>query len=83
MFALRWVYLAGLLGGALASPSQSIAKRSTVSEILTDIEDAVTCTACEVSKTLLAISYIPALVTQQILIPTRRHFSLSFRHWPI
>lgn len=61
MFVLRWIYLAGLLGGALASPSKSLAKRSTVSDILTDIEDAVTCTACEVSATSLCIGHIPVL----------------------
>jgi sphingomyelin phosphodiesterase len=49
MYLLRWVYLASLLGGALASPSKSLAKRSTVSDILADIENAVTCSACEVS----------------------------------
>lgn len=62
MFVLRWVYLAALLGGALATPSKSLARRSTVGDILTDIEDAVTCTACEVITTSLAISYLPAFV---------------------
>ncbi|PYH96613.1 acid sphingomyelinase [Aspergillus ellipticus CBS 707.79] len=37
----------GLLGAALASTKTEIAKRDTVSEILTDIEDTVTCAACE------------------------------------
>jgi sphingomyelin phosphodiesterase len=55
MFILRWVYLAGLLGGAIANPGKSLAKRTTVSEILTDIEDAVTCTACEVGTNCLSI----------------------------
>ncbi|PWY91733.1 acid sphingomyelinase [Aspergillus sclerotioniger CBS 115572] len=37
----------GLLGVALASTETRITKRETVSEILTDIEDATTCAACE------------------------------------
>lgn len=39
-----------LAGVALASTETGIAKRSTVSEILTDIEDAATCAACEVCR---------------------------------
>ena len=49
MILSRWFAFASLVGAAFAVPSKSLAKRTTVSEILTDIEDAVTCAGCEVS----------------------------------
>jgi sphingomyelin phosphodiesterase len=67
MFLLRWICLAGLLGGALASPGKSLARRSTtISEILTDIEDAVTCTACEVGTILLETCQMPVIVDTKV-----------------
>ncbi|KAJ5709684.1 acid sphingomyelinase [Penicillium malachiteum] len=53
MFVSRWLTFASILGTAFAVPGQSLAKRTTVSEILTDIEDATTCTACEALLVIL------------------------------
>ena len=44
-----WFCLAGFVGTALASPSGGVSKRSTVGDILKDIEGAITCAGCEVS----------------------------------
>ncbi|OJJ42903.1 hypothetical protein ASPZODRAFT_75285 [Penicilliopsis zonata CBS 506.65] len=44
----------GLVGAAVASPS-AISKRSTISEILADIEEAATCTACEALLVVLKV----------------------------
>ncbi|KAJ5109076.1 hypothetical protein N7456_005751 [Penicillium angulare] len=52
MLLPRLLTFASILGGAFAVPGNALSKRSTVSEILTDIEDAVTCGACE---TLLVV----------------------------
>jgi sphingomyelin phosphodiesterase len=57
MLVFKWLAFAGLLSGAVASPGKSLAKRTTVSEILTDIEDATTCTACEVNY-LFGVDYL-------------------------
>ena len=45
MLVSKWIALAGLFGAAVASPGKSLAKRTTVEEVLSDIEDAVTCAA--------------------------------------
>ncbi|KAJ5089429.1 hypothetical protein N7532_008113 [Penicillium argentinense] len=47
MLLLRWITAAGLLGVAFASPEGELVKKSTVSDILSDIENAFTCGACE------------------------------------
>lgn len=49
MFILQWIGFASLLGATFASPDRALAKRSTVSDILTDIENTVTCAGCEVN----------------------------------
>jgi hypothetical protein len=49
MLVSKWISFAGLLGAVVASPDKSLAKRTTVEEVLTDIEDTTTCAACEVS----------------------------------
>lgn len=48
MLVSKWIAFVGLLGAAVASPDKSLAKRTTVEEVLADIEDATTCAACEV-----------------------------------
>lgn len=46
------LFQAGIVFAGLATAVQprSLAKRDTISDILTDIEDAITCAACEVTN---------------------------------
>ncbi|KAJ5884215.1 acid sphingomyelinase [Penicillium tannophilum] len=53
MILSRWFASASLVGAAFAVPGKSLAKRTTVAEIFTDIEDAVTCAGCEALLVIL------------------------------
>ncbi|KAJ5564594.1 acid sphingomyelinase [Penicillium frequentans] len=53
MILSRWFAFASLVGAAFAVPGKSLAKRTTVAEIFTDIEDAVTCAGCEALLVIL------------------------------
>lgn len=49
MLLYRWIAAASLLGSSFAfSDAGELVKKSTVSDILSDIENAVTCGSCEV-----------------------------------
>ncbi|KAF7715426.1 Sphingomyelin phosphodiesterase [Penicillium ucsense] len=47
MHFLRWAVLVGSLGEAFAVQSKSLSKRDTVGDILSDIKNLATCSACE------------------------------------
>jgi hypothetical protein len=52
-----FLWLSLLCSSLATGRTHGIVERSTVSEILTDIENATTCAACEVSTTTKA--YVP------------------------
>ncbi|KAJ6017420.1 acid sphingomyelinase [Penicillium sp. IBT 35674x] len=53
MILSRWFAFANIVGAAFAVPGKSLAKRTTVAEIFTDIEDAITCAGCEALLVIL------------------------------
>lgn len=76
LLALAFPYLGFALGSATGVGERTtvgLAKRSTISEILTDIEDATSCTACEVAA---ALQYF--ILANERLNPSRR-FCWCFR----
>jgi hypothetical protein len=51
MFVRLWIAAATLLGASFASSDgDDVVKRSSASDILSDIENAVTCSSCEVRQ---------------------------------